>query len=262
MVIYSRKALECSQPSRSCRIFGKMIASALLKEEIRIEPSWKTALSEAFNAPSFAELVAFLKAEKERGEKIYPPGPRIFAAFDRTPFDAVKVVIIGQDPYHGPGQANGLCFSVGPGVAKPPSLQNIFKELYADLGISIPDHGQLESWADQGVLLLNATLTVRAHQAASHQRKGWEQFTDAVIRTLSEQRTGLVFLLWGNAAKEKGMHIDRARHHVLEAPHPSPLARGGFFGCKHFSRTNAILASQGQNPIDWIPRPPIESPNR
>jgi uracil-DNA glycosylase len=260
LVFYSRKADECSQPSQSCCIFGKMNALDQLKDEIRIESSWKTALYEAFQSPSFAALVAFLKTERARGECIYPPGPRIFAAFDRTPFDKVKVVIIGQDPYHGPGQANGLCFSVGPGIAKPPSLQNIFKELQTDIGIPIPDHGQLEAWADQGVLLMNATLTVRAHQAASHQRKGWEQFTDAVIRALSEQQSGLVFLLWGNAAKEKGAHIDRSRHHVLEAPHPSPLARGGFFGCKHFSRTNAILTSQGQNPIDWTPRTPIESP--
>lgn len=217
-----------------------------------IHESWKSVLGEAFNAPSFLRLRNFLRAEKKRGATIYPPGPEIFSAFDRTPFDQVKVVIIGQDPYHGPGQANGLCFSVARGVRTPPSLRNIFKELNSDVGLPVPDHGDLGNWADQGVLLMNATLTVEARNAGSHQAKGWEEFTDAVIQKLSEQREGLVFLLWGRFAKRKAATIDPARHHVLKAAHPSPFsADKGFFGCRHFSAANERLTSQGLTPIDW-----------
>ncbi len=224
---------------------------ANLNREIRLEGSWKSALSEEFGLPYFQQLKAFLREDIAQGQLIFPHGDRIFAAFDATPFQEVKAVIIGQDPYHGPGQANGLCFSVGPGVSKPPSLQNVFKELRDDLGIPIPDGGSLQPWADQGVLLLNAILTVRAGQAGSHQGKGWEQFTDAVIRILSDKREGLVFLLWGNYARNKGSMVDREKHLVLEAPHPSPLARGGFFGCRHFSRANAYLRAAGKKEIDW-----------
>jgi len=224
---------------------------ANISREIRLEDSWKSALSEQFGLPYFQQLREFLHDEKTNGQKIFPPGDRIFAAFDATPFNDVKVVIIGQDPYHGPGQANGLCFSVGPGVTKPPSLQNIFKELRDDVGVPIPEGGSLLPWAQQGVLLLNAILTVRAGQAGSHQGKGWEQFTDAVIRTLSQKRDNIVFLLWGNYARNKGSIVDRERHLVLEAPHPSPLARGGFFGSRHFSRANSYLHAIGKKEIDW-----------
>lgn len=220
-------------------------------KEVRLEDSWKEALVGEFGQPYFQQLKSFLRQEKANGHLLYPSGERIFAAFDATPFHEVKVVIIGQDPYHGPGQANGLCFSVGPGVSKPPSLQNIFKELRDDLGIPIPQEGSLQRWAEQGVLLLNATLTVRAGQAGSHQGRGWEQFTDATIRALSERREGLVFLLWGNYARKKGEVVDRAKHLVLEAPHPSPLARGGFFGCRHFSKANEYLRKRGDREIDW-----------
>lgn len=219
--------------------------------DIKLEQSWKEVLHAEFEKDYFLRLRQFLLDEKKAGYSIYPPGGRIFAAFDQTPFEKVKVVIIGQDPYHGPFQANGLCFSVGPGIAKPPSLQNVFKELYSDLGIPVPNHGCLDAWAVQGVLLLNATLTVRANNAGSHQGKGWEQFTDAVIGALSEKRNGLVFLLWGNYARQKGAKIDRSKHLVLEAPHPSPLARGGFFGCRHFSKSNDYLLSRGVEPVDW-----------
>lgn len=216
-----------------------------------IEESWKEVLSNEFNAPYFQALKAFLVEEKSKFT-VYPPGPLIFSAFNHTPFHKVKVVMLGQDPYHGPGQAHGLCFSVNRGVTKPPSLINIFKEIQSDLGIAPTAHGNLEKWADQGVLLLNATLTVRAHQAASHQNKGWERFTDAAIKALSENRSGLVFLLWGNYAGAKQTLIDTTRHHVLKAPHPSPLsASRGFFGCRHFSKTNELLAAQGIAPIDW-----------
>jgi len=222
----------------------------------RIDPdihdSWKAVLDEEFQQDSFHQLRAFLREEKQNGAQVFPPGPHIFSAFDRTPFDQVKVVIIGQDPYHGPGQANGLCFSVAPGIPTPPSLKNIFKEIESDLGIAVPGHGDLGSWADQGILLLNATLTVRARQAGSHQKKGWEPFTDAVIRILSEQREGLVFLLWGGFAKKKAAKIDAGKHHVLKAAHPSPLAaHNGFFGCQHFSKTNELLEGMGKAPIDW-----------
>lgn len=218
--------------------------------DVEIEKSWKEVLKEQFEAPYFQTLKDFLVSEKKQFV-IYPPGKQIFSAFDHTPFDKVKVVIIGQDPYHGPGQANGLCFSVSPGIAKPPSLNNIFKELNTDLGIPIAQTGNLEAWADQGVLLLNATLTVRANTPGSHQKKGWEIFTDAVIKAVSDRKKGVVFLLWGNFAQTKEDLIDANKHFVLKAAHPSPLARGAFFGCKHFSKTNRILETQGVMPIDW-----------
>lgn len=216
-----------------------------------IHESWKECLIGEFNEPYFAALKNFLVEEKTT-KVVYPPGNKIFAAFDRTPFEDVKVVILGQDPYHGKGQAHGLCFSVPPGIAPPPSLVNIFKELHNDLDIPMPSHGNLESWTDQGVLLLNATLTVRANQAGSHQNKGWENFTDAVIRKLSESREELVFILWGRYAQAKESLIDTGRHHILKAAHPSPFsAHSGFFGCRHFSKTNKILGSQGKEPVDW-----------
>ena len=217
---------------------------------VKINKSWEKVLNNEFNAPYFLELKKFLVQEKSK-YIIYPPGKLIFSAFDHTPFDNVKVVIIGQDPYHGPGQANGLSFSVGPTVSKPPSLVNIFKELHSDLGIPIPQTGNLEPWADQGVLLLNATLTVRAGQSGSHQGKGWEIFTDAVIRKISELKKGVVFLLWGRFAHTKEELIDKNKHFILKAAHPSPLARGAFFGCKHFSKTNKLLEHEGKLPIDW-----------
>ncbi len=223
------------------------------KEKIRpeIEESWKTRLSEQFNAPYFGMLKTFLIEERKK-HTIYPPGKAIFAAFNHTPFDRVKVVILGQDPYHGPGQANGLCFSVSPGIPQPPSLVNIFKEIQDDLGYPLPSNGDLTPWADQGVLLLNATLTVRRAQAGSHQKQGWEQFTDAAIQTLSAEREGLVFLLWGRFAQQKRALIDETRHHVLTAAHPSPFsAYQGFFGCKHFSKANELLLRYGQTPINW-----------
>lgn len=204
-----------------------------------------------FSKPYFQQLKQFLLEEKKAGYTIYPPGNLIFHAFNRTPFEQVKVVIIGQDPYHGPGQAHGLCFSVPAGVTPPPSLRNVFAELQRDVGIQMPSHGNLEKWADQGVLLLNAILTVRARQAASHRGKGWEQFTDAAIQALNDQQQGIVFLLWGRYAQEKGRIIDPQRHHVLKAAHPSPLARNAFNGCRHFSQTNALLQAQGKTPIDW-----------
>jgi uracil-DNA glycosylase len=216
-----------------------------------IEESWKAALSNEFQQEYFSSLKTFLQEEKKQ-YTVYPPGRSIFSAFDHTPIDKVKVVILGQDPYHGSGQAHGLCFSVPHGVQPPPSLVNIFKELNSELGIPIPNHGNLEKWADQGVLLLNATLTVRANQAGSHQKKGWEQFTDQVIRQVSSQRSGVIFLLWGNYAKAKESLIDLSKHHVLTSAHPSPFsAYSGFFGCGHFSRTNELLKQQGLEPIDW-----------
>ncbi len=215
-----------------------------------IDESWKALLSEQFKAPYFNELKQFLVQEKKQF-LIYPPGPQIFSAFNRTPFSKVKVVIIGQDPYHGPGQANGLCFSVAEGIKSPPSLKNIFKELNTDLGIPIPYSGNLEPWADQGVLLLNAVLTVRANTPGSHQKKGWEIFTDAVIKAISDNKKGVVFLLWGNFAHTKEALINDKKHFILKAAHPSPLARGAFFGCKHFSKTNRILETESIAPIDW-----------
>jgi len=218
---------------------------------VRMEPGWAQLLNNEFSKPYFRELSTFLKARKQSGAAIYPQGSRIFAAFDYTPPSKLKAVILGQDPYHGPGQANGLCFSVSPGIARPPSLINIFKELQSDLGIPVPAHGNLEAWARQGVLLLNATLTVEAGMAGSHQGKGWEQFTDAVISCISSNMNGIVFLLWGRFAQAKASLIDASRHHILTAPHPSPLARGGFSGCRHFSKTNALLKAAGKEEIDW-----------
>lgn len=217
----------------------------------KIEESWKTVLKEEFNKSYFYALKEFLVEEKKQ-YTVYPEGPNIFNAFSYTPFNKVKVVIIGQDPYHGPGQAHGLSFSVSEGIPKPPSLQNIFKELQRDVGKEIPTSGNLESWARQGVLLLNATLTVRANQPTSHQKHGWETFTDTVIKTLSKEKSGLVFLLWGRFAQDKEQLIDTTRHFVLKAAHPSPLsAYHGFLGCKHFSQTNDILRAQGETPIEW-----------
>lgn len=217
----------------------------------QIDESWREILMPEFRSDYFASLKSFLLIEK-RQHSIYPPGNQIFSAFNHTPYDAVRVVIIGQDPYHGKGQAHGLCFSVPRGIKKPPSLVNIFKEIKDDLGYSIPEGGNLEKWAQQGVLLLNATLTVRANTAGSHQNKGWEQFTDAVIKKLSDNRSGLIFLLWGNYAIAKRELIDATRHHILTAAHPSPFsAHRGFFECKHFSMTNEILRAQGKPEIDW-----------
>lgn len=217
----------------------------------QIEESWKEALKNEFKQDYFTNLKTFLVEEKKK-HVIYPPGPMIFNAFNYTPFNNVKVVLLGQDPYHGPGQAHGLCFSVANGVQKPPSLINIFKEIHSDLGITRPMNGNLEKWAKQGVLLLNATLTVRAHQAGSHQKKGWETFTDAAITAISRNKTGVVFLLWGAYAQAKVSIIDQSKHFVLTAPHPSPLSvTRGFFGCKHFSKTNEILRNQGKVEIDW-----------
>jgi len=217
----------------------------------QIEESWKEILMPEFKADYFATLKSFLQEEKAK-HTVFPPGNQIFAAFDHTSFDSARVVIIGQDPYHGIGQAHGLCFSVPPGVTKPPSLINIFKEIRDDLGYPVPTGGNLEKWAKQGVLLLNATLTVRANTPGSHQNKGWEQFTDAVIRKLSTDRTGLIFLLWGNYAIAKKELIDPTQHHILTAAHPSPFsAYRGFFGCKHFSMCNEILRAQGKPEIDW-----------
>lgn len=216
-----------------------------------IEESWKNALKEEFQSEYFTRLKAFLLQERDR-YKTYPPGPRIFNAFDSTPLQQVKAVILGQDPYHGKGQAHGLCFSVPHGIKPPPSLVNIFKELQEDLDIPIPRHGNLEAWTQQGVMLLNATLTVRAAQAGAHQNKGWEQFTDQVIRVISNQQDNVAFLLWGRYAQAKEKLIDQNKHLVLKAAHPSPFsAHNGFFGCRHFSKTNTFLESKGMEPIDW-----------
>lgn len=220
--------------------------------DVKIEPSWKARLSSEFEKPYFNQLVSFIKEEYQT-QKIYPPGKLIFNAFDKCPFDQTKVIILGQDPYHGPNQAMGLSFSVNDGVAFPPSLVNIFREIKDDLGIQIPLSGNLERWATQGVLMLNATLTVRANSAGSHQKKGWEQFTDAVIKCLSDEKEGLVFLLWGKYAQDKGAVIDTQKHLVLKCKHPSPMSanQGGWFGNKHFSQTNAYLLQQGLSPIEW-----------
>lgn len=226
-------------------IFGSM-------STIQLESSWLEHLREEFGQEYMQQLRAFLQEEKQKGLRIFPPGSLIFNALNTTPFDRVKVVLLGQDPYHGQGQAHGLSFSVQKGILIPPSLQNIYKELHADLGLTIPPHGDLTSWAEQGVLLLNATLTVRANQAGSHQKKGWETFTDKIISTVSSQKEGVVFLLWGNYAKAKQNLIDAGRHLVLTAAHPSPFSASyGFFGCKHFSKANEYLLSRGQEPIDW-----------
>jgi uracil-DNA glycosylase len=221
--------------------------------DVKIEPSWKTVLKDEFTKPYFEQIVHFLKTEKMAGKTIYPPGPLIFNAFEQTPFDKVKVVLLGQDPYHGPGQAHGLCFSVQNGVAPPPSLINIFKEIQSDIGITMPSkNGNLTHWAQQGVLLLNAALTVRANEPFSHSKIGWAVFTDAVIQKVSELKTGIVFLLWGRFAQEKQTLIDETKHHVLKAAHPSPFsADKGFFNCRHFSKTNSLLQQQGKDPVDW-----------
>ena len=219
--------------------------------DVKIEQSWKDALAGEFGKPYFSQLVRFLRERKAAGDVIYPPGGLIFHAFELTPLDEVKAVILGQDPYHGPGQAMGLSFSVPDGMPAPPSLRNIFREVESDLGIRLSGRTNLEPWARQGVLLLNSVLTVRAGQAASHGDIGWQQFTDAVISCLSSRREGLVFMLWGNYARQKSALIDASRHYVLTAAHPSPLARGAFFGCRHFSRTNEILISEGKSPINW-----------
>jgi len=218
---------------------------------VQIEEGWKQALAEEFNQPYFAEIKSFLLAEKLAGKTIYPPGPLIFNAFNQTPFAEVKVVVLGQDPYHNPNEAMGLCFSVPRGVKTPPSLVNIYKEIKNSLGIQPPAHGDLTGWTQQGVLLLNAMLTVEARQPASHQKIGWQTFTDAVIRTISAQKEGVVFLLWGNFARSKKGLIDLNRHFVLESAHPSPLAGNAFQGCGHFVRTNEILEKQGKLKIDW-----------
>lgn len=229
--------------------------------DVQIETSWKKLLNAAFEKASFQELSIFLKTEKKQGKTIYPPGPLLFNAFNLTPVDQVKVVILGQDPYHGISQAHGLSFSVPQGVKAPPSLQNIFKELKSDLGIeSHTYNGDLTHWANQGVLLLNAALTVRAGEPFSHARYGWADFTDAVIEILSAEKNGLVFLLWGKFAQEKKVLIDEGKHYILTAAHPSPFsADKGFFGCRHFSKTNEILLKTGRSPIDWKLQPPTQS---
>lgn len=220
--------------------------------EVNIEKSWKHILKDEFSKTYFAEITTFLKAEKALGKTIYPPGNLIFNAFEKTPFDKVKVVLLGQDPYHNPGQAHGLSFSVPKDVAVPPSLINIFKEIKNDLGLPVPSHGNLEKWAEQGVLLLNAILTVRKNEPGSHSKIGWMQFTDAVITKLSEEKEGLVFLLWGKFAHQKQELIDEGKHDILKAAHPSPFsADKGFFGCKHFSKTNQCLQKEKLDPIDW-----------
>jgi uracil-DNA glycosylase len=218
---------------------------------VKIEPSWKLKLETEFSSSYFAELKLFLLSER-LSHIVYPPGNEIFSAFAHTPFEDVKVVIVGQDPYHGPGQANGLCFSVAPGLKLPPSLRNIYKEIESDIGLPMTNTGDLRPWAQQGVFLLNTTLTVRAANPASHQGKGWERFTDAAIEALSKERKGLIFLLWGKPAQSKEKLIDTTKHYILKAAHPSPLsAYNGFFGCRHFSKTNKILLDMGKTPIHW-----------
>ena len=230
-------------------------------ERVKLAPSWKARIGDYLERPDMQELSAFLRAEKQSGKVIYPPGPDIFAAFEHTTFDQVRVVILGQDPYHGPGQAHGLCFSVRPGVQVPPSLQNIFKEIQRDLGIAPPDHGCLTPWADRGVLLLNAVLTVERGNANSHQGKGWEGFTDAAIDALNREREGIVFMLWGSYAQRKGERIDSKRHCVLKSVHPSPLsAHRGFIGCGHFSASSRYLSGNGSTPMDWSLPPRAQLP--
>ena len=220
--------------------------------DVKIEDSWKKVLKDEFTKDYFLQIVTFIKTERAAGKIIYPPGSLLFNAFDKTPFDKVKVVLLGQDPYHNPGQAQGLSFSVPKGVTKPPSLINIFKELQSDLGIAPSPHGDLEKWATQGVLLLNASLSVRKNEPGSHSKIGWIEFTDAVIKKISEEKKGIVFLLWGKFAQDKQVLIDETKHHVLKAAHPSPFsADKGFFGCKHFSKTNDFLMQEGLQPIDW-----------
>ncbi|MCK9304222.1 MAG: uracil-DNA glycosylase [Bacteroidales bacterium] len=219
--------------------------------DVKIEESWKELLANEFSRDYFCRITAIIKEELGSGKTIYPKGSQIFNAFNKTPFQKVKVVILGQDPYHGAGQAHGLAFSVPYGITSPPSLKNIFKELNSDLGIAIPSGGSLESWAEQGVFLLNAVLTVRASEAASHSKIGWTLFTDRVIQLISDKRENVVFMLWGNFAKSKSVLIDSDKHLILEAAHPSPLAGGAFFGCRHFSRCNNYLVSKGIEPINW-----------
>jgi len=222
------------------------------EHQVKLEPSWKARIGDYLQRPEMQSLSTFLRAQKQAGKHIYPPGPEIFAAFDHTAFDAVRVVILGQDPYHGAGQAHGLCFSVRPGVRVPPSLDNIFKEIQRDLGVARPGHGCLTAWADRGVLLLNSVLTVEEGRAGAHANRGWEGFTDAAIEALNRERENLVFLLWGAYAQRKGQLIDDNRHCVLRSVHPSPLsAHRGFIGCGHFSAANRYLESRGQPPIDW-----------
>ncbi len=236
-------------------IIKEIVVAGLMSEvrEVRLEPSWKARLAGEFEQPYMQNLRRFLLERKKNRAVIYPPGEQIFNAMNSTPFAEVKVIILGQDPYHGPGQAHGLCFSVMNGVAVPPSLVNIYKEIQQDLGGQPPANGNLQCWANQGVLLLNAVLTVERGQAGAHQGKGWERFTDRIISELNEGRDGLVFMLWGSYAKKKGDHIDRKRHLVLTAPHPSPLsAHRGFYGCRHFSKANAWLQQQDQAAIDWV----------
>ncbi|MEP1470277.1 MAG: uracil-DNA glycosylase [Halieaceae bacterium] len=219
---------------------------------VRLEGSWLAHLQDQFEQPYMKALGEFLRAEKRAGKRIFPPGSELFSAFDHTPLQQLKVVILGQDPYHGEGQAHGLCFSVRPGVPIPPSLKNIYKEIHSELNLPVPAHGDLTSWADQGVLLLNSVLSVESAQAASHRGKGWEIFTDRVIEVVNREREGVVFLLWGSYAQKKGAIIDRNRHCVLEAPHPSPLsAHRGFFGCGHFVAANNYLQARGETPVDW-----------
>ncbi len=219
---------------------------------VKIEPSWSKVLKDEFNKPHFEQAVLHIKTEKLQGKVIYPPGSVIFNAFNTTPFDKIKVVILGQDPYHGAGQAHGLCFSVQNGMAPPPSLVNIFKELHSDIGFEIPNHGNLTKWAEQGIFLLNASLTVRAGEPMSHSKIGWAPFTDAVIQRISDKKKNVVFLLWGKFAQEKQLLIDETKHVILKCAHPSPLsAHAGFFGCRHFSKTNEYLTSKGIDPIDW-----------
>jgi len=232
-----------------------------IQDRVQLRPSWKSRVGGEFEQEYMQNLREFLIQEKGAGKIIYPEGKNIFNAMNLLPFEDVKVVIIGQDPYHGPGQAHGLCFSVMPGVAPPPSLKNIFQEIHADLGIAPADHGCLISWAEQGVLLLNSVLTVEENRAASHQGKGWEHFTDAIIQTLNSEHSGLVFFLWGSYAQKKGAIIDKKRHLVLQSVHPSPLsAHRGFFGNKHFSKANAYLQDQSKSPINWE-LPPINEGN-
>ena len=220
--------------------------------DVRIEESWKKVLDITFSKPYFENIAAFLKTEKAQGKIIYPPGSLIFNAFEKTPFKKLKVLLLGQDPYHGKGQAMGLSFSVPKGIRQPPSLVNILKELHDDVGVSIPGTGDLTPWAEQGVMLLNAALTVRAREPNSHSKIGWHQFTDAVIKKVSDEKEGIVFLLWGAFAHQKQELIDETKHHVLKAAHPSPYsADKGFFGCKHFSKTNEYLVAQKQDPINW-----------
>lgn len=219
--------------------------------DVKIESSWKEVLKDEFSKEYFIKLTNFIKEEMTKGEVIYPKGNLIFNAFEKTPFEKVKIVILGQDPYHGEGQAHGLSFSVPVGIKPPPSLVNIFKEIETDLGIKPPSHGNLEMWSEQGVFLLNAILTVRKSQAASHSKAGWEMFTDSVIRAISEKREGVVFLLWGNFARKKKDLIDTGKHYVLESAHPSPFSVQNFYGCKHFSKANEILVGQGKTPINW-----------